>query len=67
MNSIVHDIRNQLAVATANIEAFLDGKLEPTKTRLEAVHAALADVDVLLNELVNDLREMEDPFTEPSR
>jgi len=44
-------MRNHLAVATSNIEAFLDGKLEPTEARLAAVLHALAEVDVLINDL----------------
>jgi signal transduction histidine kinase len=52
VSELVHDVRNQLAVARANLEAFIDGKLAPTPERLESVVQALAHVD----ELVNDLR-----------
>lgn len=51
MKRIVHDIRNQLAVAVANVEAMRDGVLEPSPERLEAVLAALAEADVLLRDL----------------
>ena len=44
-------MRNQLAVAVANIEAFIDGKIEPTPARLHAVLQALSELDVLMNDL----------------
>ncbi len=47
----MHEIRNHLAVATANVEAFRDGMLEPSPQRLSAVLQALGEVDVLLREL----------------
>jgi two-component system sensor histidine kinase BaeS len=51
MNSTVHEIRNQLAVAVANIEAFIDGKIKPTPDRLNSVLQALLEVDVLIDDL----------------
>lgn len=51
MKTTLHDIRNHLAIASANIEAFIDGKMQPTPQRLRAVLAALSEVDVLLNDL----------------
>lgn len=51
MRSTIHEIRNQLAVAVANIEAFIDRKFEPTPERLNAVLQALFEVDVLVNDL----------------
>ncbi len=51
MSSLVHEIRNQLAVAVANVEAFRDGVLEPTPARLTAVLNALHQVDILLREI----------------
>ena len=51
MNSIVHELRNQLAVAVANVEAFIDGKLEPIPRRLRSVSDALTGIDGLLVEL----------------
>jgi two-component system sensor histidine kinase BaeS len=51
MRSTVHEMRNQLAVATANIEAFIDGKLAPTPDRLSAVLHALGRLDSLMNDL----------------
>lgn len=51
MRAVVHEMRNQLAVAVANIEAFIDGKIEPTPARLNAVLQALSELDVLMNDL----------------
>ncbi len=51
MRRVLHEIRNHLAVATANVEAFRDGVIEPTPQRLAAVLQALREVDVLLREL----------------
>jgi len=48
---VLHEIRNHLAVAIANVEAFRDGVLEPSPKRLAAVLQALGEVDVLLREL----------------
>lgn len=49
MSALLHDIRNQLAVAVANIEGLRDGILEPTPARLDAVLTALENVDALLS------------------
>ena len=51
MSSLVHEIRNELAVAVANVEAFRDGVLEPTPERLGTVLCALERVERLLGEL----------------
>ena len=51
MKSVVHAIRNHLAVAIANVEAFRDGVLEPSPARLGAVLRALGEIDVLLRDL----------------
>lgn len=48
MRELIHDIRNQLAVAVANVEAFRDGVLEPTPKRLDDVLRALAEIETLL-------------------
>lgn len=50
-NELVHDIRNRLAVARANVEAFIDGKLEPTPARLKVVLQSLDQLAGLLNDL----------------
>jgi signal transduction histidine kinase len=51
MRNVIHEIKNHLAVAVANIEAFRDGVLVPSPARLEAVLQALAEADVLLSQL----------------
>jgi signal transduction histidine kinase len=51
MRKVIHEIKNHLAVAVANCEAFRDGLLEPSTARLNAVLQALAEADVLLGEL----------------
>jgi hypothetical protein len=48
VRQIVHDIRNHLAVAVANVEGFRDGVIEPTPQRLEAVLDSLARVESML-------------------
>ena len=48
MRSVIHEIRNDLAVAIANVEGFRDGILEPTPARLDAVLQALGEIEVLL-------------------
>jgi len=49
-NELIHDMRNSLAVARANVEAFIDGKLKPTTGRLEAVLQSLTQLEELLND-----------------
>jgi two-component system sensor histidine kinase BaeS len=48
---VIHEIRNHLAVAIANVEAFRDGVLEPSPKRLSSVLQALGEVENLLGEL----------------
>jgi two-component system sensor histidine kinase BaeS len=50
-NEVVHDMRNQLTVARANVEAFIDGKVEPTAARFQAVLQSLTQLEGLLNDL----------------
>jgi two-component system sensor histidine kinase BaeS len=54
MKSVIHEIRNQLAVAIANVEAFRDGVLYPTPERMGSVLQALADATALLAEIPVD-------------
>jgi signal transduction histidine kinase len=54
VSELIHEMRNQLAVARANLEAFIDGKLSPTAERLETVVQTLGH----LEELVKDLRAL---------
>jgi hypothetical protein len=49
-------MRNQLAVAIANLEAFIDGKLAPTPARLKTVLEALNEVDVMITDLGAETR-----------
>jgi two-component system sensor histidine kinase BaeS len=51
MKSVIHEIRNHLAIAIANVEAFRDGVLEASPARLGAVLQALREVDVLLGSI----------------
>ncbi len=51
MKTVIHEIRNHLAVAIANIEAFRDGVLVPTPERLSAVLQALQEASVLIGEV----------------
>jgi signal transduction histidine kinase len=48
---LIHEIRNALAVARANVEGVLDGKLEPTHDRLRSVLQALHQVEALVSDL----------------
>jgi hypothetical protein len=57
MRPIIHDIRNHLAIAVANIEAIADGKLEATPKRLKAILESLRRIDALLNGLKLSERE----------
>jgi hypothetical protein len=47
----LHDVRNQLAVAVANVEAMRDGVIDPSRERFETVLAALAHANELLHQL----------------
>ena len=51
MKSVIHEIRNHLAIAIANVEAFRDGVFEASPARLGAVLQALGEVDVLLGSI----------------
>ena len=51
MTNTVFEIRNHLAIAVANVEAFTDAKLEPTPRRLRSVMQALREIDLLLHAL----------------
>jgi two-component system sensor histidine kinase BaeS len=50
-DELIHDIRNRLAVARANIEAFIDGKLKASPERLKVVLQALDQLGALLNDI----------------
>jgi len=63
LRSVIHEIKNHLAIAVANVEAFRDGILEPTPARLTAVLQALAEAGVLLGDLPLGLSASELPAT----
>ncbi|MBV8172237.1 MAG: HAMP domain-containing histidine kinase [Candidatus Eremiobacteraeota bacterium] len=52
LSELIHEMRNQLSIAKANLEAFIDGKMAPTAKRLESVVQTLHHLD----ELIKDLR-----------
>jgi two-component system sensor histidine kinase BaeS len=47
---LIHEMRNRLTVARANVEAFIDGKLPPSAERLGAVLQSLNQIDELLKD-----------------
>lgn len=63
-DELIHDMRNRLTVARANVEAFIDGKIEPTVGRLEAVLQSLTQLEDLLNDLKAGQATV-DPQTHP--
>jgi len=52
--AVAHELRTPLANVQAHLEAFLDGVAEPTPERIVALHTQT----VLLNRIVNDLRDL---------
>jgi len=54
LSDLVHEMRNQLSIAKANLEAFIDGKMAPTSERLESVVQTLRH----LEDLIKDLRAL---------
>ena len=48
---IVHDMRNQLAIAVVHLESWRDAKLEPTASRITVVLEALAQLDGMIEKL----------------
>ena len=50
-SELIHEIRNQLAVARANLEAFADGKLEPSRERLESLLQTISHLERLTSDL----------------
>jgi hypothetical protein len=51
LQAAIHEMRNHLSVAMASIEAFLDGKLEPSDFRLHAMFETLREIDLLIDDL----------------
>lgn len=57
MNRTVHDLRNELAVATASVQAFVDGKLQPDRENLDVVLESLQSIDGFVTSLSATLRQ----------
>lgn len=51
---IAHELRTPLTIIQGNLEAMLDGVAEPTPGKIAAIHTET----LLLNRLVNDLRDL---------
>jgi two-component system sensor histidine kinase BaeS len=51
VDALIHEIRNELAVAKANLEGLVDGKLAPTRERLLGIIQALNQLDALIEDL----------------
>ena len=60
---LVHEMRNELAIARANLEGLVDGKFAPTRERLLAIIQALAQLEAL----VEDVRERDTAAGMPAR
>ncbi|MHB8841043.1 MAG: sensor histidine kinase [Candidatus Aquicultor sp.] len=54
LGDIVHEIKTPLTVVRGNIEAMLDGVIEPTPKKLAAIHTET----LLLSRLLDDLRDL---------
>jgi signal transduction histidine kinase len=54
VSELIHEMRNELAVARANLEGLVDGKLAPTRERLLGIIQALSQLDGL----IDDVREL---------
>jgi hypothetical protein len=51
LDKLLHDMRNELAVAIASMQAFIDGKLEPSPQNFQDVLEALEELNRMLSEL----------------
>jgi PAS domain S-box-containing protein len=51
MNTTLHDMRNDLAVAIGTVHALIDGKLEPTLRHLQDILESLEHLDAMVSEL----------------
>jgi signal transduction histidine kinase len=63
LHELIHEMRNELAVARANLEGLVDGKLVPTRERLLGILQALSQLEAL----VEDVRACEPDVTMPVR
>jgi len=60
----LHDLRNDLAVAVAGMEALIDGKLAPTREHFTDVLASLEQIDAHLSALRSAARDAAAPGKE---
>ena len=67
ISELIHDMRNKLAVARANIEAFIDGKLAPTNERLTGVVQTLRHLEQLIKDLEALPKDKTPPPSQESR
>ncbi len=51
LGELIHEMRNELAVAKANLEGLIDGKFAPTRERLLGIVQALSQLDTLIDDL----------------
>ncbi len=51
LRELIHEMRNELAVARANLEGLVDGKLAPTRDRLLGIIQALAQLEALVDDV----------------
>lgn len=63
VDALIHEIRNALAIAKANLEGVVDGKFAPTQERLLGIIQALNQLDAL----IEDLRAQSAEVTMPVR
>jgi hypothetical protein len=59
MRTTMHDLRNHLSVAIANVEAVVDGKLDATPKRLESVLNSLKLIAAMIETLPLQARDNE--------
>ena len=51
LRELVHEMRNELAIARANLEGLVDGKLAPTRERLLGIIQALGQLGTLIDDV----------------
>ncbi len=64
MKKLFHDILNDLTVAMGLVQAFLDEKLEPMRSRWEEILSALGHADAAMSELREQSRGSGTPRTQ---
>jgi two-component system sensor histidine kinase BaeS len=61
MRELVHEMRNELAVVRANLEALIDGKFAPTPERLSSIIQAVGQLEALVADLTSAEQEVAMP------